>query len=185
MSVSFVQDTSKFWYKADISREQGAWQAGPGGLGAVGAVPDGGLGAGLRPLTRSGVLRPKPGPPEGLPGHGHRRAPASARGVNSRDFRQPSPRPGQSQLQAVAGDAPQHVSRGRRTDGRPPASPHAHTCVEELARSHARRPCLGRPQAPGEVRSPVASTHSVTCHFFREREQTRHLQRSGDRVPLG
>lgn len=25
MSVNFVQDTSKFWYKADISREQGAW----------------------------------------------------------------------------------------------------------------------------------------------------------------
>lgn len=27
VSVSFVQDTSRFWYKADISREQGAWQA--------------------------------------------------------------------------------------------------------------------------------------------------------------
>ena len=25
VSVNFVQDTSKFWYKADISREQGAW----------------------------------------------------------------------------------------------------------------------------------------------------------------
>ena len=34
MSVSFVQDTSKFWYKADISREQGAWQVGPGAVGA-------------------------------------------------------------------------------------------------------------------------------------------------------
>jgi hypothetical protein len=28
--VKFVQDTSKFWYKADISREQGTWRGSKG-----------------------------------------------------------------------------------------------------------------------------------------------------------
>lgn len=37
MSVNFVQDTSKFWYKADISREQGAWAGQDPGVGTSGA----------------------------------------------------------------------------------------------------------------------------------------------------
>lgn len=40
VSVSFVQDTSRFWYKADISREQGAWQTGVRVLCAVGPEGD-------------------------------------------------------------------------------------------------------------------------------------------------
>lgn len=57
VSVNFVQDTSKFWYKADISREQGA------------------CGRGLGKHCGRRVV--------GKAGHGHGRAPSSAQGVIS------------------------------------------------------------------------------------------------------
>lgn len=53
VSVNFVQDTSKFWYKADISREQGVWARGdPGGeRPRLGTSLGHGLGQGLRFVT--------------------------------------------------------------------------------------------------------------------------------------